>query len=225
MKLRTYHHIEDVTIKDALGLEWDIKEARPTKWGFDLLYGKRKNATQYHIGGPNRLVYTTELKEFWEKYSVRADGTIYDLPAGRTTLKRARLALGFNWDDDSQSFWHKCEADMNTLSPREFEEKYKEQKITGQRMSFWRLRVVGGRARVLGWWRTPDTLRLLLSPEKSLNQVRAELTEKISTTQTARLRRQAKLDYEMRDGVVVERSEASFPLVAPNKHVPASIPH
>jgi hypothetical protein len=189
----------DVVIKDAFGTEWHIKEVRPTKYGFDLLYGRKKDAGPYDVGGPIRLIYTNELKVFWAKHSLRHDGTISDLPAGRTTLKRARLALGFNWDTDSMKFWRKHKSDLIGLTPREFEEKYKAQQITGDRMKAWRLRLCGGRAREFGWWREPEVLKLLLS-EKSLNQVRAELGEQISTSQVFRLRRKAKRAYEIRSG-------------------------
>ena len=200
MKKRLFRSSEVVTIKDALGLQWDINEARATKYGFDLYYGKKKDRTGYDVGGPNRLIYTNELKAFWEKYAIRTDGTIFDLPAGRTTLKRARLALGFNWDKDSEKFWRKHKNDLKTLTPREFEKKHKHRGINGERMSFWRLRIVGARARPSGWWKEPEVLKLLLSEEKSLNQVRAELTEKISTSQAFRLRQQAKLAYQIRNG-------------------------
>jgi hypothetical protein len=199
MKKRKFR-VSEVTIKDALGLEWHVKEARRTKYGFDLLYGKRKDAGPYAISGPNRLIYTKELKAFWDRYSVRHDGTLYDLPAGRTTLKRARVALDFNWDKDSQKFWRKHKSDLNGLKPREFEEKYKEQKITGNRMSFWRLRIWGARARPLGWWRKPEVLKLLLSDDKSLSQVQAGLGGRISISQVHRLRCRAKRAYEIRNG-------------------------
>ncbi len=175
MNNRLFRKSQVVTIKDALGLEWDINEARPTKYGFDLYYGKRKDAGQYDAGGPNRLIYTEDLKAFWENCALKHDGTIYDVPAGRTTLKRARMALGFNWDTDSQKFWRKHKHDLITLTPREFEQKHKDRAITGDRMKSWRLKIVGGRARPLGWWKKPEVLTLLLSEVKSLNQVRAEL--------------------------------------------------
>jgi hypothetical protein len=201
MKKRKFRDSEVVTIKDALGLEWDIKEARPTRHGFDLYYGKRKDASSYNIGGPNRLIYTNELKAFWDKHSLRHDGTIFDLPAGRTTLKRARTALGFHWDKDSERFWRKHKSDLKSLRPQEFEErykeKYKEQQISGDRMKFWRRRIFGARARPLGWWREPKVLKLLLSEEKSLNQVRAELGEEVSTSQVFRMRLQAKRAYKI----------------------------
>jgi hypothetical protein len=200
MKKRLFRNPEVVTIKDALGLEWDIKEARATKYGFDLYYGKRKHPARYDAGGPNRLIYTNELKAFWENHALKFDGTIFDLPAGRTTLKRARLALGFNWDKDSEKFWRKHKHDLKTLTPREFEKKHKHREITGNRMSSWRLKILGAKARPLGWWKAPDVLKLLLSEEKSLNQVRAELKEKISTSQAFRLRLQAKHAYQIRNG-------------------------
>ncbi len=200
MKKRLFRYSEVVTIKDAAWLEWDIKEARETKYGFDVYYGKKKDPTGYDVGGPNRLIYTNELKAFWENCALTCNGTIFDLPAGRTTLKRARRALGFNWDKDSEKFWRKHKHDMKTLTKGEFEKKHKHQGITGDRMSFWRLKIVGGKARPSGWWKEPEVLKLLLSEEKSLNQVRAELTEEISTSQAHRLRLQAKHTYEIRNG-------------------------
>jgi hypothetical protein len=123
MKRRKSRDSDAVTIKDALGTEWRVKEARPTKYGFDLLYGRKKHAGPYDVGGPYRLIYTNELKAFWEKHAIRHDGTITDLPAGRTTLKRARLALGFNWDKDSKTFWRRHRSDLISLKPRQFTEK------------------------------------------------------------------------------------------------------
>ncbi len=207
MKKRLFRNSGVVTIKDALGLEWDINEARATKYGFDLYYGKRKDRTGYDVGGPNRLIYTNELKAFWEKCALKHDGTIFDLPGGRTTLKRARLALGFNWDKDSEKFWRKHKHDLKTLTPREFEKKHKHQEITGGRMSSWRLKIVGSKARPLGWWKEPEVLKLLLSEEKSLNQVRAELKEEISTSQAFRLRHQAKRAYKIRSGKLLPRAD------------------
>jgi hypothetical protein len=206
MKTQDLRESGVITIKDALGTEWHVKEARPTKYGFDLLYGRKKNAGQYDVGGPCRLIYTNELKAFWEKYSLRYDGTISDLPAGRTTLKRARLALGFNWERDSNQFWRKHKSDLIGLMPREFEEKYKEQRLTGSRMSAWRLRLSGGRARPVGWWREPEVLKLLLS-KKSLNEVRAELGGQISTSQVFRLRRQARSAFEIGSGKLTQITE------------------
>jgi hypothetical protein len=203
-KKRRFHYSKVVTIKDALGLHWHVNEARQTKYGFDVLYGKKRDADPHDTSGPNRLIYTNELKTFWDTYSLRHDGTIYDLPAGRTTLKRARVALGFNWHRDSVKFWQKHKADLKGLKPREFEEEYKEQKLTGDRMSAWRLRLLGARARPLGWWRKPEILNLLLSEKKSLNQVRAELEARISTSQVFRLRMQAKRAHEIRNGELIE---------------------
>ena len=207
MKKRLFRNSGVVTIKDALGLQWDINEARATKYGFDLYYGKRKDRTGYDVGGPNRLIYTNELKAFWEKCALTHDGTIFDLPAVRTTLKRARLALGFNWDKDSEKFWRKHKNDLKTLTPSEFEKKHKHRGISGERMSAWRFKIIGAKARPFGWWKKPEVLKLLLSEEKSLNQVRAELTEQISTSQVARLRWQAKRAYQIRNGKLLPTAD------------------
>jgi hypothetical protein len=118
--------------------------------------------------------------------------------------------LGFNWDTDSKTFWRKHKSDLMGLWPREFEkkykEKYKEQEITAHRMSDWRFRICGARARPLGWWREPEVLKLLLS-ERSLNGVRAELGGQISTSQVFRLRRQAKRAFEIRSGKLIQITE------------------
>src|SRR5207302_6043713 len=97
-------------------------------------------------------------------------------------------------------FWRKHKHDLKTLTTREFEKKHKRQEISGERMSFWRLKTVGYKARPSGWWKEPEVLKLLLSEEKSLNQVRAELKEEISISQVFRMRRQAKRAYKIRNG-------------------------
>ncbi len=211
MKRRAFADKDVVTIKDALGLEWDILEARESKYGFDILYGRRHNPTSYECGGPLRLIYTNELKAFWEKNAIRTDGTIFDLPAGRTTLKRARVALGFNWDHDSERFWRKRKNEMLELKPREFEQKYKEHRVTRNRMSGWRFKIFGRRARPIGWWKDPDVLRIFLSG-KSLNQMRAILPEKISVTHASRLRRHIKSCYELRNGEPIQIAPDSGPI-------------
>lgn len=203
--LTNYHR--PVIIKDAFGLEWEIKEARPTKHGFDIYYGKRRYTSSRERGGVNFLIYTDDLKTFWTKHSLRHDGILFDLPAGRTTLKRARKALGFNWDDDSVKFWNQHKADLQNLKPEVFEQTFKKryegQNLSGCRMSEWRRKLLGARARPLGWWQTTETLRLLLS-EKSLNEIRRELPEKIGTTHASRLRRRAKRAYELRNGEPIQ---------------------
>lgn len=208
-KFRDLVTIDLVTIKDALGTEWHVQEARRTNYGFDLFYGRKKDPGPYDVGGPCRLIYTNDLKAFWEKYSLRLDGTIFDLPSGRTTLKRARVALGFHWNRDSEKFWRKHKSDLMSLKPRAFEEKYKEkykeQEITADRMSDWRFRICGARARPLGWWREPEVLKLLLS-ERTLNEVGTELGG-ISTSQVFRLRCQAKRLLEIRSGKPIQATE------------------
>ena len=128
---------------------------------------------------------------------------------GAHNPEAARLALGFNWDKDSEKFWRKHKDDLKTLTPREFEKKHKHRGINGERMSAWRFKIVGARARPLGWWKKPEVLKLLLSEEKSLNQVRAELREKISTSQAFRLRQQAKLAYKIINGKLLPMAEGS----------------
>jgi len=92
-------------------------------------------------------------------------------------------------------------------NPSEFEKKHKHRGISGERMSAWRFKIIGAKARPFGWWKKPEVLKLLLSEEKSLNQVRAELTEQISTSQVARLRWQAKRAYQIRNGKLLPTAD------------------
>ena len=85
---------------------------------------------------------------------------IFDLPAGRTTLKQVRRRLGFNVLKDKLKFWKERIHDLKTLSAREFAARHN---VNVQVVFDTRTKVVGRRARPLGWWRKPRTLKLLLS--------------------------------------------------------------
>src|ERR1022692_1313838 len=55
-------------------------------------------------GGLPRLIATQPLIDFWEANRTKRDGVLFDLPAGRTTLKRVRRHLGFHNLDDISEF-------------------------------------------------------------------------------------------------------------------------
>jgi hypothetical protein len=76
------------------------------------------------FGGLPRLIPTRELRDFWHTNRARLNGFIYDLPAGRTTLKRARQRLGFNSRDDISEFWTERIEDLELLSAHEFAATY-----------------------------------------------------------------------------------------------------
>ena len=115
------------------------------------------------------------------------DGALFDLPAGRTTLKRARRRLGLNDNQDLKDYWNERIPELETLSAREFAARHN---LDVGLVFDSRLRVLGKRARELNWWRTPDTLDILRS-----NITLREVGEKlgIGTTHAKRLRDRAHL--------------------------------
>lgn len=94
-------------VRDVEGGLWDVRELRDTKHGFDLLFGSPVHHLGSYGGGLPRLIATRSLKNFWEVNRTKRDGVIFDLPAGRTTLKRVRRRLGFHSLKDLSKFWKK----------------------------------------------------------------------------------------------------------------------
>jgi EamA-like transporter family len=103
-------------VEDGL---WDVRDLRDTKYGFDLLFGSPVHRLGSYRGGLPRLIATRSLKDFWEVNRTKRDGVIFDLPAGRTTLKRVRRRLGFHSLRDLSKFWKKRIEDLETLSAME----------------------------------------------------------------------------------------------------------
>jgi hypothetical protein len=172
--------------KDVNGDIWDIREVRTTEHGFDLHFGNPANDHGAFTGGLPRLIDTPELYNFWNKNRLKGNGFLFHLPAGRTTLKRARRRLGFNFDIDMENHWTGLLPDLSALPSREFAAKYGVKPDLARAR---RTKMLGKRARPLGWWRTPETIRILLdSPtNKSAGQKLG-----ISTSQVHRLRIQAR---------------------------------
>src|SRR5437868_5316687 len=77
-------------VHDVDGALWGVRDVRGTKHGFDLLYGSPVSRFGSYVSGLPRLIATQPLWDFWDANRTKRDGAIYDLPAGRTTLKRVR---------------------------------------------------------------------------------------------------------------------------------------
>jgi len=169
-------------VRDVEGSLWDVRDIRTTKHGFDLLFGSPVIDGVSHISGLPQLIATQELVEFWEANRTNVPGPRYDLPAGRTTLKRARQRLGFHFPDDLSDFWQERLNDLGTLSVAEFAVRHGLQK---EMVFAARHKLLGRRARLLGWWQKPRHLKVLQS-EISLKQMSKKL--KISTSHAKRLR-------------------------------------
>lgn len=148
-------------VHDVEGRLWGVKDVRTTKYGFNLLFGSPEVRPGVYDRGLPRLIATQELVDFWETNRLNLrDGIRFDLPAGRTTLKRMRGRLGFNYQDDRTAFWLERLEDLKTLRIAEFAKRHKVDRATAFDM---RCKLLGSRARELGWWRTPPVLEILRS--------------------------------------------------------------
>jgi hypothetical protein len=174
-------------VRDVEGGNWDVRQIRNTKHGFDLLFGSPDDHGSYR-GGLPRLIATQSLADFWEAHRTKRDGMVFDLPAGRTTLKRVRRRLGFNVLDDVMEFWKERIEDLGSLKPREFAVRHGVNPLV---VFDRRQKMLGRRARQLGWWRTDRTIEILLS-DVTLREMGEKLG--IGTSQAFRLRLQARAE-------------------------------
>jgi len=150
-----------------------------------LYFGTPANNHGAYRGGLPRLIATKPLHDFWEVNRACGHGFFFDLPAGRTTLKRVRKRLGFHYIHDRTEFWTDRFEDLSSLSAREFAVKHG---VHVDEVLDWRLRIVGKRARPLDWWRKPKVRKILLS-ELTLIKIGRKLD--ISTSHAKRLRDRA----------------------------------
>src|SRR3974377_1173287 len=111
-------------VDDAFSCRWDVCEVRNTRHGFDLLFGRPVPRGHYDVGGPLRLILTKPLVDFWDANRIKLN-VVYDLPAGRPTLKRARRSSGFHWGRDNVGFWLARLDDLQWLSTEEFALRHK----------------------------------------------------------------------------------------------------
>ena len=172
-------------IFDIDGSLWDVREARATKHGFDLLFGRPANSRLPQNGGPSRLIATPALVHFWETHRTNI-GYAYDLPAGRTTIKRVRSRLKLNLVEDRRKLWKKRATDLKTLATNEFAERYN---VSTTMANDWRFHMFGRTTRPLNWWQHPAALAILLNKDLKLKEVGQAL--QIGTSHANRLRARA----------------------------------
>jgi hypothetical protein len=172
-------------VRDVEGSLWVVRERRDTKHGFDLLFGTPVHRAPSHQSVPPGLIATKALQDFWAANRTKHDGILYDLPAGRSTLKRVRRRLGFHYHEDLSEFWTDRIEDLETLSARDFAERHN---LDISVVFETRLKLLGKSARPLDWWRKPKPLKILQS-----NITLREMGEKlgISISQAKRLRDRA----------------------------------
>jgi hypothetical protein len=173
--------------RDVNGYLWDIRDIRATKHGFDLYFGTPNDHGAHRVCGNRRTMIVTEpLANFWYDNRLKGDGFLFDLPAGRSTVKRARRKLGLNFVDDRTEFWADRFDDLGSLSVREFAARHD---VSQDVASHWRLKMVGPVARQLDWWRTPRIRTVLLS---GTTLIRIGRKLGISTSHAFRLRIKAR---------------------------------
>ncbi len=172
-------------VRDVEGSLWYVRDVRTTKHGFDLLWGSPVTRLRNYSGGLPRLIATQPLVDYWEANCTRHDGVLFDLPAGRTTLKRLRSRLRFNYHLDVAEFWKERIEDLDKLSAREFARRHNVELIAVFEN---RRKLLGRRARMMNWWQTPQPLEILRS-SITLREMGEKLS--ISISQAHRLRRRA----------------------------------
>ncbi len=174
-------------VRDVDGRLWDVRDVRNTKHGFDLLFGSLASRLGRWGCGLPALIATQPLVDFWETNRTKHNGMINDLPAGRTTLKRVRSRLGFHYFEDTSEFFLERIEDLMTLSTRAFTIRHKADALLVRET---RLKLLGRRAREVGWWREAGPLEILRS-----NIPLREMGEKldISISQAHRLKYRARL--------------------------------
>jgi len=162
-------------VRDVEGGLWDVRQIRDTKHGFDLLFGSPEPRLGSYRGGLPRLIATQPLVDYWEAHRAKRD-VAFDLPAGRTTLKRVRRRLGFNYLDELSEFWNERIEDLEELSAREFAVRHK---VNIDVVFDTRRKLLGNCARDPGWWRKPRPLKILRS-KITLREMGEELDISIS---------------------------------------------
>jgi hypothetical protein len=159
-------------VTDVFGDRFDVYEIRPTKHGFDLLFGKPANDLGYPSYGSPGLIATQDLADFWRRNRIDQQSVRFDLPVGRRVISRVRKLMGFNYSRDVAEFWSNHIDELATLDARDFGAKY----------GVGRCHVLGMRRELLGgtqgdWWRKPEVLAMLKSGMKG-----TDVSEKLGVT-------------------------------------------
>ncbi len=171
-------------VRDAVGSLWHVRDIRDTRHGFDLLFGSPDSHLENYPTRLPSLIATRPLIDYWEAHRTSRRGEIYDLPAGRTTIKRVRRRLGFNVLDDTRDFYEERIDDLKKLTPRQFAARHKVDRFVARDA---RRRILGNIARPDGWWRTPETLDILRS-HITLREIGERLSISISQAHRLKLR-------------------------------------
>ena len=176
-------------MRDINKASWNLREARPTKYGFDLCFGTPRDTYRVPYAGPNQIIVTKALRGFWYANRTKKLRFFFDLPAGSSSIQQTLRRLRFNHRADVQAFWTERVEDLASLPTRAFAAKHG---VEPAAAFAWRLKLVK-RGRPKGWWRTPEFLKVLFSP-MSLSEAGRELG--VPMSEVNRLRRLAKRELK-----------------------------
>lgn len=139
---------------------WDVREARPTSHGFDLLFGWPAGTPRGKggAGGP-RIIVTQDLAAHLE--SIRQSPGKHGLPAGSTTVKRLRRLLGHHGQIDRAAWWEDRADDLADLTIEQFATRHGVS--IGAAVNA-RHALFGPTLRPAGWWRAADVVSALSGP-------------------------------------------------------------
>lgn len=110
--------------KDLFGCWWEVREARPTAHGFDLLLGRPLDDEGNTGRGGARVIPTRALYRYWHRRRMLRDSSIYDLPVSRTAIKAARKHLRLNVYEDHRRWWLKRTDDLRHLTLEQFARRH-----------------------------------------------------------------------------------------------------
>lgn len=99
-------------VNDFNKAPWNVCELRPTKHGFDLYFGTRRDTYRAPYSSPSTLMVRRALRDF--RHANRAKGLRFflDLPVSSSALELALRRLRLNHREDVKAFWNERVQDL-----------------------------------------------------------------------------------------------------------------
>lgn len=144
-----------VHIFDAFGDLWVVADSRASNHGFEIYFGRPKEAT-----GPMgaATIITAELAGHFEKH--RRTPKNLELPISKNTVTRIRSVLGHHRYQDAEIWWLDRINDLAQLTIADFAARHR---VSAGAISEARTALIGPHQRPANWWRTPEMTALLHS--------------------------------------------------------------
>ncbi len=145
-------------IEDIDGVLYDVRERRPTEYGWDICLGWPKGVVRGKggAGGP-RVILTHNLVAYLDEQ--KAATSRINLPIGITAIKRLKRLLGFNWSQDRAKWWEDRSDDLASLTMAQFAERHG---VSIGAVATARQAMFGNTLRPAGWWLENEILLMLI---------------------------------------------------------------